>query len=183
MIVTKIYDLNIDNSNIKRVVQWLVSTFMIKLYQRMSRAMRCENEQIYFVWLYFVWCVEERETTLFENFENEIVIAVKMNTLTVKKKKTDRRRRMKIGLWNLINSNANECIRKIGLQYFDDEYHKRVDWQKSFRCCCHCHVENQLFIDIHENINNQFSKKKNFRQSWYLIKLNEWKNKKIKFFF
>ena len=43
---TDAYGLGIDNPDVKRVVQWLLPSSMQKLYQRLSRAMRCGQKQM-----------------------------------------------------------------------------------------------------------------------------------------
>ncbi len=58
LIAINAYELNIDNSDVVRILQWLLSSSMSKLYQHLSWDMRCDNNQINFTLLHSFWCIE-----------------------------------------------------------------------------------------------------------------------------
>ena len=105
LIATNAYELKIDNKNVKRVVQRLMSQSMTKLYQRLKRTMRSDKKQTHFVFLHFVWCADSIEsfkqnlnihdTTVNKNFE----IEKKINN----KKNANKRRKLSHDFWNLMN--------------------------------------------------------------------------------
>ena len=44
LIATDVYELDIDNSDVTRVLQWLLSSSISKLYQRLNQDMHCDND-------------------------------------------------------------------------------------------------------------------------------------------
>ncbi len=60
LIATNVYELDVDNFDVARVLQWLLSSSMSKLYQRLSQDMRCDNDQTNFTLLHSSWCIEFR---------------------------------------------------------------------------------------------------------------------------
>ncbi len=60
LIATNVYELDVDNSDVARVLQWLLLSSMSKLYQRLSWNMHCDNDQTNFTLLHFSWCIEFR---------------------------------------------------------------------------------------------------------------------------
>ena len=177
LIATDAYGLGIDNLDVKRVVQWLVPKSMARLYQRMGRAMRCGKEQAHFILLHPGWCVGPKSETILTEIEETDEPIAESNL-----KDSERRAKLSPGLWNLMNASDNDCIREIGLTFFDDDKHKLSNYQSPIPCCSLCHPDFQTPIEPHEEL-NQTTERNASKSHWYTLKLREWREAKARTMF
>ncbi len=70
LIVTDVYELDIDNSDVARILQWLLSSCMSKLYQHLSQDMHCDNDQTNFTLLHSFWFLKFRSEKKMNDQDN-----------------------------------------------------------------------------------------------------------------
>ena len=129
--------MNVNNSNIQKIYQWLIFSSMTKMMQRMKRALRSKKKQTHFIFLYFSWCIKIRNERTIEKsikFKNAKNITSKANNeieiidpfenehkKIIKKSASDRRRDLSWEIWDLINVDVkNRCHKKIALKFYHD---------------------------------------------------------------
>ena len=112
--------MSINNSDIRRVVQWKQSSSMCALWQRVDRAARDQAICDEFVWFVESWCFEDRLDA----------------STQVKKRTTERKRRFVLSrdLWKLIN--LSTCIRRSILEFYDDDLFSQSHLKTDSRLCC-----------------------------------------------
>ena len=120
IVATDAMGMGIDNSDIRRVVQWKQSPSMCALWQRAGRAARGRAICGEFVWFVESWCFGDRLDS----------------SAQVKKRTTERERRSVLprGLWELIN--LSTCIRRSILEFYDDDLSSQPHLGTDPRLCC-----------------------------------------------
>ena len=181
LIATDAYGLGIDNPDVERVVQWLLPSSMQKLYQRLGRAMRCGKGQAHFTLLYSPCSVGPRSGPA-ANDDDEVNQSNDQSNLDInqsKGKQIDAVRRQELapGLWAIINVTSDDCIRKVGLEYFADEIYGTPAYVKPQPCCSGCDSSFQISITAHAAL-NKTQEKDSVRRPWLVAKLTDWREKK-----
>ncbi len=70
LIAINAYELDVDNSNVARVLQWLLSSSISKLYQHLNQDIHCDNDQINFTLLHSFWCIKFRSEKKMNDQDN-----------------------------------------------------------------------------------------------------------------
>ncbi len=120
IVATDAMGMSINNSDIRRVVQWKQSPSMCALWQRAGRAARGRAICDEFFWFVESCCFEDRLDS----------------STQVEKRTTERERRFVLsrGLWELINLSA--CIRRSILEFYDDDLFSQSRLETDSRLCC-----------------------------------------------
>lgn len=182
LIATDAYGLGVDNPDVKRVVQWLLPSSIQKLYQRMGRAMRCGRGQAHFTLLHPPWCVSPETGAVMPDSvdPNDNAVAEPLagsRRSRANQADADRRARMAPGLYDLTNVAAKGCIRDVGLDFFDDEEHRKPDYTKPFPCCSICDPELQTSIAPPAGLKKS-ADENSLTRPWFTAKLQAWRNQK-----
>lgn len=182
LIATDAYGLGVDNPDVKRIVQWLLPSTIPKLYQRMGRAMRCGQGQAHFTLLHPPWCIGPRSGGKVGDLDNlgqvegEEVSGMKKQGTN--HKDADRRRDMVPGQWELINApSSGDCVRSVGLRFFEDEIYRTPAYVKPHPCCSGCDPDFQTSTASHNEL-TKAPAKDSLRRPWVTRQLREWREKK-----
>ena len=182
LVATDAYGLGIDNPDVVRVVQWLLPNTLTfaRLYQRLGRAMRAADAQAHFILFCPPWAfgpragpsVQVPDTT--QSADNTTLYRKQKP----KRKDAERRRDLAPGLWDFINPD-NQCIRRIGLRFFDDDHHRSAEYEQPYPCCSVCHPEAQVSTSL--PLPDEESKERDpLRRPWMLARLMEWRDEKAR---
>lgn len=192
ILATDAYGLGVDNPDVKLVVQWLLPPSIQRLYQRMGRAMRCGQRKAKFILMHQPWCLGERSKQPVQRIENQpsrVSSATEpenvdpdlsdSSTLTYtqpssqQKTASDRRRDMPARLYEVINAAPSQCIRVVGLQFFDDvTYSQAID--KPEPSCSNCDRASQYNITPHSILKHQGTTD-SLRRPWFRKALSDWR--------
>ena len=104
LIITKIYDLNVDNPNVKKIIQWLMLSSIWALYQKLGRVMCCEKEPVNFTLLHPIWCVNKKSGHTINLSVNH-----KIPKVSEKKIKANKKHNMTNNMWKFINARETKC--------------------------------------------------------------------------
>lgn len=192
ILATDAYGLGVDNPDVELVVQWLLPPSIQRLYQRMGRAMRCGRGKATFILMHQPWCVGERSKHPVQKSKGRAAVkpaavsSSEVNTdidealsqdeaqkLPVRRTAPDRRRDMPAGLYDIINSGPDTCIRTSGLRFFDDETYSQSA-VKPQPCCSNCDVQSRHDIAPHPILNPQASTD-SLRRPWFRNELSSWR--------
>ena len=178
MIATDVYGLGIDNLDVERVIQWLLQATMARLYQRMGRAVRSGQSPGHFTLLYPPWCEGPKSGPLGTQRERDGGSkpgAGGSSKRKVKKPRAtdaDRRRDMAPGLYNFINASVDgTCVRRVGLEFFQDTAYDSEGYLKPSPCCSGCDPNAVKPIGHHASLETK-PLKDSLRRPWVMNRLN-----------
>ena len=193
ILATDAYGLGVDNPDVEIVVQWLLPPSIQRLYQRIGRAMRCGRGRATFILMHQPWCLGERSkhpvqktkgrtairpaVAPAEDVDTDIGDCLSQDEAQkppVRRTAPDRRRDIPAGLYNIINSGPDTCIRISGLRFFDDETYSQSG-TKPQPCCSNCDVLSQRSITPHPILVPQASAD-SLRRPWFRNALSVWRS-------
>lgn len=193
ILATDAYGLGVDNPDVDIVVQWLLPPSIQRLYQRMGRAMRCGQKKATFILMHQSWCLGERSKQPVQRIKNQpsrvssatepqVVDPDLSDSSTLNctqplpqtRTASDRRRDMSAGLYEIINADPSQCIRIVGLQFFDDiTYSQTVDKPKP--CCSNCDPASRYDTTPHPKLKPQGTADP-LRRPWFRKALSDWRS-------
>ena len=180
LFATDVYGLGIDNQDIERVVQWLVLESMARMFQRLGRALRSGLGQAYFVLLHSVWCIGPRSPSApSETRTDNPAQCLEVDSRDIKQKDSDRRRNLPYSLWHMMNASPDDCCRRIGLEFFDDEAYKTPMDRGPSPCCSICHPDFQLSTAAYD-LDTSLAARDLPKSHWYLLKIKQWREEKAR---
>lgn len=100
----------------------------------------------------------------------------------VNHKDADRWRDLPPALWDIMNVPADSCVRLVGLTFFDDEKHKKLDYLPPYPCCSTCDPDFQLSTACHETL-NKTAERNSSKRHWYALKIRQWRDEKAETIF
>lgn len=192
ILTTDAYGLGVDNPDVKLVVQWLLPQSIQRLYQRMGRAMRCGSGKATFILMYQPWCegvrskqspqkdrsrpaaapsVAAADNAHSDISDSEVEDDVQQDS--IRRRGPDRRRNMSAGLFDIINADSGDCVREIGLRFFDDDTYSQQT-EKPQPCCSNCDPDSRYSIAPHPILTPKATAD-SLRRPWFQKTLSDWR--------